>query len=148
MQGRTFPYEIAGLRNADPSWRLRAAVTPIEEGSPIEVELPEGRVRLRRFATVPVRAAALTLFWIEGYGGGLFLPFQDLTNGAGTYGGGRYLYDTIKGADLGADSGQVVLDFNFAYNPSCAYSPDWVCPLAPRENSLPFAVEAGERDYV
>ncbi|MDX1605233.1 MAG: DUF1684 domain-containing protein [Candidatus Competibacterales bacterium] len=76
----------------------------------------------------------------------LFLPFLDATSGQGSYGGGRYLYDSIKGADLGAGADTLVLDFNYAYNPSCAYDPRWVCPLAPPENRLPFAVEAGERD--
>jgi len=76
---------------------------------------------------------------------GLFLPFGDTTNGTTTYGGGRYLLDTAKGADLGGDDGGLVLDFNFAYNPSCAYDPRWVCPLAPPGNRLPVGVEAGER---
>ncbi|HEX2293734.1 MAG TPA: DUF1684 domain-containing protein, partial [Actinomycetota bacterium] len=81
----------------------------------------------------------------DGYGGGLFLPFRDATSGRSTYGAGRYLYDTIKGADLGAEDGRLVLDFNFAYNPSCAYDPRWACPLAPPSNRLDVAVEAGER---
>lgn len=92
-------------------------------------------------------AAQLTLFWIEGYGGGLFLPFKDGTNGRETYGGGRYLYDTIKGVDLGVSPEKIILDFNFAYNPSCAYHPRWVCPLSPRENTLPFPISAGEMDF-
>ncbi|HEX2196540.1 MAG TPA: DUF1684 domain-containing protein, partial [Actinomycetota bacterium] len=91
------------------------------------------------------RDAALDVFWISGYGGGLFLPFRDATSGASTYGAGRYLYDTIKGADLGTEDGKLVLDFNFAYNPSCAYDPRWACPLAPPGNVLDVAVEAGER---
>ena len=73
----------------------------------------------------------IVLYWIAGlfyYGGGVFLPFGDATNGATTYAGGRYLLDTIKGADLGTRNGRVVLDFNFAYNPSCSYSDRWVCP--------------------
>ena len=58
---------------------------------------------------------------------------------------GRYLLDTIKSADLGAaPDGRTVLDFNFAYNPSCAYSDRYVCPLAPRANRLPAPVRAGE----
>jgi len=89
--------------------------------------------------------AALALYWFEGYGGGLWLPFGDASNGASTYGGGRYLYDTIKGADLGATATDFVLDFNFAYNPSCAYEDRWSCPLPPAENRLPFEVPAGER---
>ncbi|MFQ5993740.1 MAG: DUF1684 domain-containing protein [Acidiferrobacterales bacterium] len=87
----------------------------------------------------------LNAYWLEGYGGGLFLPFRDCTNGETTYGGGRFLYDTIKGADLGVTDEQVVLDFNYAYNPSCAYADRWVCPLIPEENRLELAVEAGER---
>ncbi|HET6230785.1 MAG TPA: DUF1684 domain-containing protein, partial [Longimicrobiaceae bacterium] len=73
------------------------------------------------------------------------LPFADATSGVDTYGGGRYLYDTIKGADLGAHERTIVLDFNFAYNPSCAYDERWSCPLAPAENRLGFEVRAGER---
>ncbi|MFN2390322.1 MAG: DUF1684 domain-containing protein [Actinomycetota bacterium] len=90
-------------------------------------------------------AAELELYWLEGYGGGLFLPFRDTTSGIDTYGGGRYLLDTVKGADLGADAGGLVLDFNFAYNPSCSYDPRWVCPLASPANRLKMAVRAGER---
>jgi uncharacterized protein (DUF1684 family) len=91
------------------------------------------------------KAAELAVYWLEGYGGGLWLPFADATSGEITYGGGRYLYDTIKGADLGATASGFVLDFNFAYNPSCAYDERWSCPLSPPENRLPFAVNAGER---
>jgi len=88
----------------------------------------------------------LTLYWIEGYGGGLFLPFRDATCGGETYGGGRYLLDAVKGADLGmTEDDRLILDFNFAYHPSCAHAPDWVCPLAPPENHLPNAVRGGER---
>jgi hypothetical protein len=91
--------------------------------------------------------AQLNLYWVEGYGGGLFLPFRDVTNSHRTYGGGRYLYDTIKGADLGAGTDEILLDFNFAYNPSCAYNERWACPLPPEENKLPFAVTVGEMAF-
>lgn len=100
-----------------------------------------GRVRFE----IAGAEAALDLFWIGGYGGGLFLPFRDATSGQTTYGAGRYLYDTIKGADLGDEDGKLVLDFNFAYNPSCAYDPRWACPLAPPGNHLRFEVVAGEK---
>jgi uncharacterized protein len=69
-----------------------------------------------------------------------------------SYGGGRYLFDTMKGSDfqsvLHAD-GQtsIVLDFNYAYNPSCAYNSRWVCPLAPPENRLSVPIRAGEMLY-
>jgi uncharacterized protein (DUF1684 family) len=106
-------------------------------------------VRFRRFGVVRFELAGepqkLSLYWLEGYGGGVFLPFADATRGSGTYGGGRYLLDTVKGADLGEADGQLVLDFNFAYNPSCAYDPRWVCPLSPPENRLDVAVHAGEQ---
>jgi uncharacterized protein (DUF1684 family) len=87
----------------------------------------------------------LDVYWLEGYGGGLFLPFADATSGSETYGAGRYLLDTVKGADLGSSEEELVLDFNFAYNPSCAYDPQWVCPLAPAANRLGVPVRTGER---
>jgi hypothetical protein len=68
---------------------------------------------------------------------GVFLPSLDETNRSETYGGGRYLLDTIKGADLGREGERLVIDFNYAYNPSCAYNSRWQCPLAPQENWLP-----------
>jgi uncharacterized protein (DUF1684 family) len=105
-------------------------------------------VLFRRFGAVGFELAGehleLALYWLEGYGGGVFLPFADATSGQETYGGGRYLLDTVKGADLGEADGRLVLDFNFAYNPSCAYDPRWVCPLTPPENRLSVAVPAGE----
>jgi uncharacterized protein (DUF1684 family) len=106
-------------------------------------------VRFRRFASVRFELAGdeheLSLYWLEGYGGGVFLPFADATSGSETYGGGRYLLDTVKGSDLGEADGRLVLDFNFAYNPSCSYDPRWVCPLSPPENCLDAAVRAGEQ---
>src|SRR5262249_14593060 len=94
--------------------------------------------------------ASLGAFWLCDYAGGLFVPFRDATSGTQTYGGGRYLLDTAKGADHGSDllASTVILDFNFAYFPSCAYDPRWSCPLAPASNRLPFAVLAGERGPV
>jgi uncharacterized protein (DUF1684 family) len=69
----------------------------------------------------------------------LFVPFRDQTSGSDTYPGGRYLdIDRMP-------SGIYQIDFNKAYNPNCYFSPTWICPLPPRENSLPFAVKAGER---
>ena len=92
-------------------------------------------------------ARTLSLFWMEGYSGGLFLPFRDATSGKETYAAGRYLLDTAKSADLGGDQerGSLVLDFNFAYQPSCAFDPRWACPLAPPENRLDLPIRAGER---
>lgn len=87
----------------------------------------------------------LELYWLTGYGGGVFLPFRDRTSGDETYGAGRYLLDTVKGADLGTENERLVLDFNFAYHPSCVYDPRWVCPLAPPANRLALPIRAGER---
>ena len=126
-------------------------VVPLEPAAGPELLLPagdDGDVRAQPFARTAGLAQALggelTLYWLLGYGGGVFLPFADSTSGHETYGGGRYLLDTIKGADLGGEAGRAVLDFNFAYNPSCAYSARYVCPLSPAVNRLPGAVRAGE----
>ena len=87
----------------------------------------------------------LEMYWLETYGGGLFLPFKDTTSANTTYGAGRYLLDTVKGADLGTLYDKLVLDFNFAYNPSCSYDDRWVCPLATPANRIDLTIEAGER---
>ena len=136
-----FPY--------DPALRFMVALEAVDG---TELSLPagsDGDVRLLPFARTRGLAKALggelTAYWMQGYCGGVFLPFSDGTSGQETYGGGRYLLDTIKSADLGvATDGRTVLDFNFAYNPSCAYSVRYVCPLSPRGNRLPMAVRAGE----
>ncbi|PVY38529.1 DUF1684 domain-containing protein [Pontibacter virosus] len=72
----------------------------------------------------------------------LFVPFTDKTNGFDTYGGGRYLDVPFK---EGAKT--ATLDFNRAYSPFCAYNPEYVCPVPPKENRLTVAVEAGEKNY-
>ncbi len=119
-----------------------------------EVSVPTSggnAVLLRRVGTVevpfPAGVRRLALFWMGGYGDGLFLSFRDGTNGTDTYGGGRYLLDAAKSADLGGDPtrGTLVLDFNFAYHPSCAWDPQWVCPLVAPENRLDIPIHAGER---
>ena len=137
-----FPY--------DPRARYEVsllAVEGAEESWPIG---QDGLLNLAVFAqTLGLKEAfgqELNVYWISGYGGGLFLPFADATSSVETYGGGRYLLDTIKGADLGTSSGRLILDFNFAYYPSCAHSEEWVCPLAPMSNRLQVRVEAGQRD--
>lgn len=136
----------------DPAWRFVLPVDRDVEPDIIEVALQDdGTTRLQRFGKVHFmvegQKVSLSLFWILGYGGGVFLPFRDLTNRTTTYGGGRYLLDTIKHADLGQEGSCLVIDFNYAYNPSCAYNPRWHCPLAPQENWLPVAIPAGEQQY-
>ena len=134
----------------DPALRFHVDIDPLE-AEPVAAEAGrDGALSLHPFGRTRGLAGALgselTLHWVAGYGGGVFLPFADATSGRETYGGGRYLLDTIKGADLGADDGgRTVLDFNFSYNPSCSYSPAWVCPLSPPANRLRVAVRAGEK---
>ncbi|MDX1685417.1 MAG: DUF1684 domain-containing protein [Saprospiraceae bacterium] len=80
---------------------------------------------------------------IPGYKDHLFLPFKDVTNGEATYGGGRYI--DMRTGDVDGDS--IRIDFNRAYNPWCAYSDGFNCPIPPLNNHLPVAIEAGERNY-
>ena len=136
----------------NPDLRFILPIDRAVEQQTIEIDLPEdGLMRLLRFGkihfTIEAQPVSLSLFWVMGYGGGIFLPFRDQTYQTETYGGGRYLLDTIKHADLGSNSGNLVIDFNYAYNPSCAYNPRWVCPLSPTENRLPVMIRAGEQDY-
>ncbi len=136
----------------DPDWHVVAKVEYDVPREAFTVDLGEdGAFLMRRFGRAAFSAKGsdlgLSLFWIEGYGGGLFVPFRDKTNRVDTYGGGRYLYDTLKGVDVGVDTDNIIFDFNFAYNPSCAYNPRWVCPLSPIENQLPIPVTAGEKSF-
>jgi uncharacterized protein (DUF1684 family) len=135
----------------DPGMRVVASVetAPREQvaigasaGSPV-VFTRFGRARF----VLEREEQSLDLFWLDAYGGGLFVPFADATSGTETYGAGRYLLDTVKGADLGRVGNGLVLDFNFAYNPSCAYDARWACPLAPPGNRLALAVRVGELSY-
>ena len=137
-----FPFDAAARVAAavEPVARERFEV-PASTGAPMAFT----RFAVARF-TLGGEACVLELYWLDAYGGGLFVPFADGTSGNETYGAGRYLLDTVKGADLGTDGDRLVLDFNLAYNPSCSYDPQWSCPLAPQENRLGVAVEAGERN--
>jgi uncharacterized protein (DUF1684 family) len=129
----------------DPAFRFLAEVEPAEE-QVLEIAGSAGSLtRFRRFALARFELGALELYWLEAYGGGIFLPFADETRGTETFGAGRYLLDTVKGADLGSEDGRLVLDFNFAYNPSCSYDDSWACPLSPPANRLSVEVRAGER---
>jgi uncharacterized protein (DUF1684 family) len=139
------------LFDYDPAFRFIVELREATGGEPVTMSGGgDGAICMLPFArTAGLEhrlGGELTLYWIGGYGGGVFLPFKDATSGQASYGGGRYLLDTIKSADLGvASEGRLIVDFNFAYNPSCAYSDRWTCPLAPAANLLPAAVRAGER---
>ena len=126
---------------------LRAAPGEID----IDTGGEDGIVHYDRVGILETPWGELSLWWIKAYGGGLFLPVRDGTCGKDTYGGGRYLTDTVKGTHgrgvqvLG--EGRVRLDFNYTYNPSCAYDDQWLCPLAPYENRVEAAIRAGELKY-
>lgn len=142
-------YHGPHLFEYDPAWRLVGSVDPAE-GKPLELPSSDGGVMIfRRFGVVRLvsdgRPLSLEIYWLQSYGGGLFVPFADATSGQETYGGGRYLLDTVKGAYLGEQDGQLVMDFNFAYQPSCSYDPRWTCPLTPPANRLDVPIRAGER---
>jgi uncharacterized protein (DUF1684 family) len=149
-----------GLRyfDHDPAFRIRLRVEPAGAGDPLEIDTggEDGMITYRRAGWLRFRLdgedCRLTVFSLVGYGGGLFLPFRDATSGKQTYGGGRYLFDTVKNTDglvleMTAGSPDITIDFNFAYNPSCVYDARWACPLAPRENWLTVPVRAGERMF-
>jgi uncharacterized protein len=136
-----FPY--------DPAYRV---VGEIRNGVPRPSALPAstgGTFAFTRIGHVGFTLLGeeheLELSWNEGYGGGVLLAVADASSGGETYGGGRYVLDTVKGAELGGDGDRLIVDFNFAYNPSCAFDGRWSCPLAPPGNRLPLALRAGER---
>lgn len=150
---------FGGLRyfTHDPACRVTAR---FEAGDGAELLIDtggeDGSVRYRRAGRLAFQLAGepchLTVLSLVQYAGGLFVPFRDTTSGRETYGGGRYLFDTAKDTDglvleVTAGSSDVVIDFNYAYNASCAYSPRWACPLAPPENFLKVPVRAGELVY-
>jgi uncharacterized protein len=129
----------------DPALRFTVELEPAE---PATLDVPtssDGTVHLSRIGRVRLLDAALDVWWLAQYGGGIFVPLRDGTAGTDTYGAGRYLLDTAKGADLGGDDRGFVLDLNFAYHPSCRYNPRWECPLAPEGNRIASSVCAGER---
>ena len=129
----------------DPQWRAEVALEP---APPERIEVPtgtDGVVPFERIGVLRTPWGDLDAWWLASYGGGVWVPVRDRTSGATSYGGGRYLLDTVKGADLGSTSdGRLVLDLNFLYAPSCAHDEAWACPLAPPGNVLDVEVDAGE----
>jgi uncharacterized protein len=149
----------------DPSYCVAASLELAEDATP--ADLPASAAHSLRFhragrvsAAINGQPISLVVYWIDVYGGGLFLPFRDATSNMTTYGGGRYLFDTVKGSDfvrhdrptgdattMGYAGGPILLDFNYAYNPSCAYDARWLCPLSPPDNRLALPITAGELRY-
>jgi uncharacterized protein (DUF1684 family) len=129
----------------DPALRYTVPIDPAGPPATWSAGTSDGAVPFSRLGTVHLPGLGrLDVWWLTSYGGGVFLPVHDTS--PDTYGGGRYVLDTVKGADLGSPAaGVLVVDLNFAYNPSCAYSPAWTCPLAPQSNRLAVPVPGGER---
>jgi len=144
--------DFTGLptRPYEPGWRFELPLLAAPDAQ-LDVETgTDGIVPFERIGLVDVPGVGTLDVWrLTSYGGGIFVPVKDALAGkhGGTYGGGRYLLDTIKGADLGRGGADLVLDFNFAYNPSCAYDPAWACPLAPAGNTVMVDIPVGERYF-
>lgn len=140
-------FEGLSVAPYDPAWRFEVEVQPAEP-VPWDVQTgTDGVVPFVRAGTVTLPGVGdLDVWRLASYGGGLFVPLRDAGCGrpGGGYGGGRYLLDTVKGADLGGDGDRLVLDLNFAYAPSCAHDPAWACPLAPVGNTVATVVPVGE----
>ncbi len=129
----------------NPELRIVTKLEPYEDPEPVTLTTSTGdvedfvRVGRVRFS-VDGQTQELQVYQ-DSQGGELFLPFADATSGAETYGAGRYV-ELEKSPD-----GQIVLDFNYAYNPYCAYNEYWRCPIPPRENRLKARLEAGEKKF-
>jgi uncharacterized protein (DUF1684 family) len=130
----------------DPAWRFDVELSPADPEEWSVETGTDGTVVFERIGAAHLDAGRLDVWRLTSYGGGVFVPLKDAGSGrpGGSYGGGRYVLDTIKGADLGSGDGRLVLDLNFAYAPSCAHDPRWACPLAPAGNLLDVEVPVGE----
>lgn len=125
----------------DENLRFELALEPSQEKGAVRLQTSTGDIqeyqRLGRVHfTVDGKEAVLTVF---GDGSGYFLPFVDFLAGKETYGAGRYLEPVLL------PSGRLLVDFNLAYNPYCAYNHNWSCPIPPRENRLGVPIRAGEK---
>ena len=132
----------------DDALRFELPLLPAEREESRSVPSSDGTIPLVLVGSVRLPApldAAIDVWWLHQYGGGLFLPLRDGTAGKSSYGGGRYALDTAKGADLGGGAGSLIVDLNFLYHPSCRYNHAWQCPLAPAGNTIGAPVTAGER---
>ncbi len=128
----------------NPELRLEVAVEAFSKPEVIQMQTSTGDVQeYRRYGRftfmVDGQEAALTIY--ASPHGGYFLPFVDSQANKETYGAGRYLEPEPIGG------GKFLVDFNVAYNPYCAYNPNWSCPLTPFENRIKVPIRAGEKDF-
>ena len=130
----------------DESYRVQAQFIPIKNGEVFKMKtntdrLPEYRKYGKLSFTIQNQNLVLTLYQNVEQPEYLFCPFKDKTNGKQSYGAGRFLDFEEK------DLENMVLDFNYAYNPYCAYNSNFSCPIPPLENHLEIALMAGEKAW-
>lgn len=132
----------------DMSYRVRAKMVPVEDRRMLEIPMTDGTVEKylkHSYAEFQLDGQPLRLLLLqaakESDKRNFFLAFADATSGAETYGGGRYINLRQDGKN------SITIDFNMAYNPYCAYNPNYACPLPPRENILEIPIRVGEKDY-
>ncbi|WP_410221264.1 DUF1684 domain-containing protein [Pedobacter sp.] len=140
--------------DADSSYKVRAKVKLLSNEKPFKMPTYAGTTaEYVKYAVLSMQVhnqpVQLTLYKNVAlsqnpvYRDYLFLPFTDQTNNKETYGGGRYM--DLKTSDIVKD--KIEIDFNKAYNPYCAYSDGYRCPIPPEENDLSLAIKAGEKKY-
>lgn len=132
----------------DPAYKIKARLVPIENKKVREVPLTDGskqRYIEHSFAEFELGGKTNKLLLLQAMDEAdkrnFFLAFADETSAVETYGGGRYLNVRQDGKN------SITIDFNLAYNPYCAYNPDYACPIPPRENLLDIAIPVGEKNY-
>ena len=144
----TAAFEGLAVAPYQPDYRFEAVIDDDGEGQEMDVPTgTDGTVTFQRLGTVGLDGVGRLALWrLASYGGGLFLPLRDGSAGhaGGTYGGGRYVLDTVKGAHLGVAGDRLIIDLNFAYNPSCAYDEAWACPLPGPDNRVDGELRVGE----
>lgn len=132
----------------DPSYKVRAKMVPLENKKMVELPMTDGTLEKylqHSHAEFELKGQSIRLLLLQSQKDpdrrNFFLAFADATSGEETYGGGRYINLRQDGKN------SITIDFNLAYNPYCAYNPDFACPLPPRENILEIPINAGEKDY-
>jgi uncharacterized protein (DUF1684 family) len=132
----------------DPSYKVRAKMVELEEKKMVELPMTDGSVEKylkHSFAEFDLNGKPQKLLLLQSMKEvdkrNFFLAFADETSGEDTYGGGRYINLRQDGKN------SITIDFNLAYNPYCAYNPDFACPLPPKENIMQIPIPVGEKDY-
>ena len=156
FDGPLKPKDIKALEYypVESKWLVKANL--VRSSDPQTIEIPTSANKVKTYKTFGILYFSMNgtdvnipVYQITGFGANkllndhLFLPFTDLTNGEGTYGGGRYIDLTTTMIE----NDYLLIDFNKAYNPYCAYADGWNCPIPPKSNFIPLEVKAGEKDY-